>query len=73
MALSTLGAETAVYVGDTDKDRDDAMGAGCEFVGVSYGFEDLGLVRVRRFEDLGEGAAGHVSQLAAMLAERMQK
>lgn len=62
MALSTLGAETAVYVGDTDKDRDDAMGAGCEFVGVSYGFEDL-----------GEGAAGHVSQLAAMLAERMQK
>lgn len=43
LALSRLGIEpaAAVYVGDTRKDWIKARAAGLQFVGVSYGFEDL--------------------------------
>ena len=45
IALKQLGidpsATTAIYVGDTMKDAECATHAGCRFIGVGYGFEDL--------------------------------
>ena len=41
-ALAIDPAETpVVYVGDTARDAECAAHAGCEFVGVNYGFEEL--------------------------------
>ena len=30
-----------LYIGDTKKDAECALDAGCQFIGVNYGFEDL--------------------------------
>jgi len=85
MALKALNATTAVYVGDTAKDKvtttqrsknnkllknliltrverpqECALAAGCDFIGVGYGFEDM-----------GEASAASVEELSRMLAEKL--
>ena len=40
MSVDVKGTQV-LYIGDTKKDAECALDAGCQFIGVNYGFEDL--------------------------------
>ena len=54
LVMSRQGCTDAVYVGDTQKDKDAADGAGVPFIWASYGFGDVKeyMMKLNSFSDL---------------------